>query len=163
MALDGNKRQVGDMRDTVKLAVNTSAEVRRKNVQYNNGFILLAGKYHLKFVVRENQSGRMGSFETDIEIPDLKTQPLKMSSVVMANQIQPSKNNRNKQSLGPRWLGNHSERHSRLLNRAASLSLLRSLRSGTRRSKQWQIKRWERFKHPASDQHRLFPREGEGL
>ncbi|MGB6676786.1 MAG: VWA domain-containing protein, partial [Terriglobales bacterium] len=95
MALDGNKRQVGDMRNTAKLAVNTSAEVRRKNVQYNNGFILVAGKYHLKFVVRENQSGRMGSFETDIEIPDLKTQPLKMSSVVLANQIQPSRNTRN--------------------------------------------------------------------
>jgi VWFA-related protein len=94
MALDGNKRQVGDMRDTVKLAVNTSAEVRRKNVQYNNGFILIAGKYHLKFVVRENESGRMGSFETDIEIPDLKTQPLKMSSVVLANQIQPAKKSR---------------------------------------------------------------------
>ena len=37
----------------------------------------------------------MGSFETDIEIPDLKTQPLKMSSVVLANQIQPAKNTRN--------------------------------------------------------------------
>jgi len=91
MALDSNKRQVGDMRDTVKLAVNTSAEVRRKNVQYNNGFILLAGKYHLKFVVRENQTGRMGSFETDIEIPDLKAALLKMSSVVMSGQIQPAK------------------------------------------------------------------------
>jgi len=95
MALDSNKRQVGDMRDTVKLAVNTSAEVRRKNVQYNNGFILIAGTYHLKFVVRENQTGRMGSFETDIEIPDLKTQPLKMSSVVLANQIQPASKNHN--------------------------------------------------------------------
>ena len=94
MALDSNKHQVGDMRDTVKLAVNTSAEVRRKNLQYDSGFILLAGKYHLKFVVRENQTGRMGSFETDVEIPDLKTQPLKMSSVVLANQIQPAKNNR---------------------------------------------------------------------
>ena len=93
MALDSNKRQVGDMRDTVKLAVNTSAEVRRKNVQYDSGFILLAGKYHLKFVVRENQSGRMGSFETDIDIPDLKTQALKISSVVLANQIQPAKKN----------------------------------------------------------------------
>jgi VWFA-related protein len=93
MALDSNKRQVGDMRDTVKLAVNTSAEVRRKNVQYDSGFILLAGKYHLKFVVRENQSGRMGSFETDLDIPDLKTQPLKISSVVLANQIQPAKKN----------------------------------------------------------------------
>jgi VWFA-related protein len=96
MALDSNKRQVGDMRDTVKLAVNASTEVKRKNVQYDNGFILIAGKYHLKFVVRENQTGRMGSFETDIEIPDLKTHPLKMSSVVLANQIQPAKNNHNK-------------------------------------------------------------------
>ncbi len=95
MALDSNQRQVGDMRDTVKLAVNTSAEVRRKNVQYDNGFILTAGKYHLKFVVRENQTGRMGSFETDVEIPDLKTQPLKMSSVVMSSQIQPAKNTGN--------------------------------------------------------------------
>jgi VWFA-related protein len=95
MALDSNKRQVGDMRDTVKLAVNTSSEVKRKNVQYDSGFILLAGKYHLKFVVRENQTGRMGSFETDIEIPDLKTESVKISSVVLANQIQPSKNTRN--------------------------------------------------------------------
>ena len=46
-------------------------------------------------MVRENQTGRLGSFETDIEIPDLKTQPLKISSVVLANQIQPSKNTRN--------------------------------------------------------------------
>jgi VWFA-related protein len=91
MALDNTKHQVGDMRDTVKLAVNTSADVKRKNVQYDSGFILLAGKYHLKFVVRENQTGRMGSFETDIEIPDLKTQPLKMSSVIMSSQIQPAK------------------------------------------------------------------------
>jgi hypothetical protein len=52
---------------------------------------LLSGKYHLKFVVRENQTGRMGSFETDIDVPDLKTQPLKMSSVVLASQIQTAK------------------------------------------------------------------------
>jgi len=93
MALDSNKRQVVDMRDTVKLALNASAEVRRKNVQYDSGFILIAGQYHLKFVVRENQSGRMGSFETDVDIPDLKTRPLKISSVVLANQIQPAKKN----------------------------------------------------------------------
>jgi hypothetical protein len=39
-------------------------------------------------VVRENQTGRMGSFETDIDVPDLKTQPLKMSSIVLASQTQ---------------------------------------------------------------------------
>ena len=30
-------------------------QVRRKNVQYNTGFLLAPGSYHLKFVVRENQ------------------------------------------------------------------------------------------------------------
>jgi hypothetical protein len=49
------------------------------------------GKYHLKFVVRENQTGRMGSFETDLNVPDLKSQPLKMSSIVLANQLQSAK------------------------------------------------------------------------
>jgi VWFA-related protein len=91
VALDSSKRPVGDMRDTVKLAVNTSAEVKQKNVQYDSGFILPSGKYHLKFVVRENETGRMGSFETDLTVPDLKTEPLKMSSVVLSSQIQPAK------------------------------------------------------------------------
>ena len=41
--------------------------------------------------MRENETGRMGSFETDLEVPDLKAQPLKMSSVVLASQLQPAK------------------------------------------------------------------------
>ena len=90
LALDGKKLPLGDIRETVKLAVSTSAEVHRKNVQYDSGFLLPSGAYHLKFVVRENQTGRTGSFETDLVIPDLKTQPLKMSSVVLASQIQPA-------------------------------------------------------------------------
>ena len=43
-------------------------------MQYNNGFVLPPGQYHVKFVVRENQSGRLGSFETDLTVPDLKNQ-----------------------------------------------------------------------------------------
>jgi hypothetical protein len=79
----------------VKLAVNTSTEVQKKNVQYDTGMSLLSGKYHLKFVVRENQTGRMGSFESDIEVPELKGQPMKMSSVVLASQIQTVKKSAN--------------------------------------------------------------------
>jgi len=37
----------------------------------------------------------MGSFETDIEVPELKTLPLKMSSVVLASQIQSVKKTTN--------------------------------------------------------------------
>ena len=91
MVLDSEHHPLNRIRDTVKLAVSTSAEVQKKNVQYDTGMSLLSGKYHLKFVVRENQTGRMGSFETDISVPDLKTQPLKMSSIVLASQTQPVK------------------------------------------------------------------------
>jgi hypothetical protein len=45
----------------------------------------------MKFVVRENQTGRMGSFEAKITLPDMKKAPLKMSSIVLAAMRQPSK------------------------------------------------------------------------
>ncbi len=87
---DEKKRPISDVRDTVKLAVSSSTQLRQKNVQYNTRLFLPSGKYHAKFVLRENQTGRMGSFETDLNIPDFKSLPLKMSSVVLANQLQPA-------------------------------------------------------------------------
>jgi VWFA-related protein len=86
-------RDIGDVRDTVRLAVNESEQVRQKNVQYTTGFDLPTGKYHVKFVVRENETGRMGSFETDLFVPDLRKVPLKMSSVVLASQLAPARKN----------------------------------------------------------------------
>jgi VWFA-related protein len=87
---DELNRPVGNVRDTVKLNLDESQQVRRKNVQYQAGFTLPPGKFHLKFVLRENQSGRLGSFETDVVIPDYKKEkvPIKLSSVVMGTQIQ---------------------------------------------------------------------------
>jgi VWFA-related protein len=92
---DEAKRPFGSIRDTVRLAVDTSQEVKRKNVQYDGGFLLPPGKYTMKFVVRENQTGRTGSFETNIAVPDLKPAPLKVSSVVVSNQKQPAKQKNN--------------------------------------------------------------------
>jgi VWFA-related protein len=88
--LESGKLPVGRLRDTVKLAVDSTQQVRRKNVQYNTGFVLAPGNYHLKFVVRENSTGRMGSFETDVRIPDLRKVPLRMSTVVLSSQRVPS-------------------------------------------------------------------------
>jgi len=88
--LANGKLPVGHQRDTVKLAVDSAQQVRRKNVQYNTGFLLAPGSYHLKFVVRENRTGRMGTFETDVQIPDLRKAPLRMSSVVLASQRVPA-------------------------------------------------------------------------
>jgi VWFA-related protein len=95
----GGKIRVGQLRDTVKLAVDATQQVWRKNVQYNTSFLLAPGSYHLKFVVRENQNGRMGSFETDVQVPDLRKVPLKMSSVVLASQRVPATARKNASKL----------------------------------------------------------------
>jgi VWFA-related protein len=81
---------VGNVRDTVKLALDAAQQVERKNIQYSTGFTLAPGRYHLKFVVRENQTGAMGSFETDLQVPDMKKTPLKLSSIVLSSQRAPS-------------------------------------------------------------------------
>jgi hypothetical protein len=42
-------------------------------------------------VVRENQTGQMGSFEAEIALPEMKKQPLKISSILLSSMRQPSK------------------------------------------------------------------------
>ncbi len=89
--IDEVKRPIGRARETVKLNLDQSLGARQKNIQYTTSFSLPPGKYHLKFVVRENQTGRMGSFEADIALPEMKKIPLKMSSIVLASMRKPGK------------------------------------------------------------------------
>ena len=86
---DKDGHVIANARDKVKLAVDQAQQVKGRNIQYSTGFTLAPGKYNVKFVVRENLSGKMGSFETDIIVPDLTKLPLKMSSVVLASQRVP--------------------------------------------------------------------------
>jgi len=100
---------VGNVRDTVKLALDAAQQVQRKNIQYSTGFMLAPGRYHLKFVVRENQTGAMGSFETDLQVPDLKKTPLKLSSIVLASQRVPNTDKKTVSPLvrdGVEWIPN---------------------------------------------------------
>ena len=87
---DAQGRPIGRVRDTVKLAPENADDLKKKTVQYETGLEMPPGKYHVKFVVRENQDGAFGSYETDIVVPDLKTSPIKLSSVVIGTQLQPS-------------------------------------------------------------------------
>ena len=89
--IDEVKRPVGEIRQTVKLNLDPSLKARQKNIEYTTSFNLPPGKYELKFVVREDQTGRMGSFVADITLPDLKKAPLKMSSIVLASMREPSR------------------------------------------------------------------------
>jgi VWFA-related protein len=100
---------VGNVRDNVKLTLDAAQQVQRKNIQYSTGFTLAPGKYHLKFVVRENQTGAMGSFETDLQVPDLKKSPLKLSSIVLSSQRVPNTAKKTASPLvrdGVEWIPN---------------------------------------------------------
>ena len=89
--IDEVRRPIGRARETVKLNLDQSLQARQKNIQYTTSFNLPPGKYTMKFVVRENQTGRMGSFVADITLPDMKKFPLKLSSIVLSSMRQPSK------------------------------------------------------------------------
>jgi hypothetical protein len=68
----------------------SGADVRRKSVQYRTGFVLPPGTFRLKVVVRENEGGAFGSFETDLAVPDLRRNPVKTSSVLFGTQLGPA-------------------------------------------------------------------------
>jgi VWFA-related protein len=100
---------IGNVRDTVKLALDAAQQVQRKNIQYSTGFTLAPGRYHLKFVVRENETGRMGSFETDLQVPDMKKSPMKLSSIVLSSQRVPNTTKKSASPLvrdGVEWIPN---------------------------------------------------------
>jgi VWFA-related protein len=94
---DERQRPVGQVRDTVNLSVGTAEGVQQKSVQYQTEFELPPGVYRLKVVVRENQGGTLGSFETSVIVPNLARDAVKVSSVVIGTQLQPGprRNDRN--------------------------------------------------------------------
>ena len=85
---DRQNRPVGRIRDTVRLAPEAADDLKRKTVQYESGFELPPGTYHVKMVVRENQDGAVGSYEKDFVVPDVGRDALQLSSVVVGTQLQ---------------------------------------------------------------------------
>jgi VWFA-related protein len=85
---DPRQRPVARIRDTVNLAVSASEQVERKNVQYQTDLELPPGVFNLKVVVRENQTGEMGSFEAAITVPNLTANPIRLSSVIVGSRLQ---------------------------------------------------------------------------
>jgi hypothetical protein len=85
----------GNVRDniTIRLDRDNAAKAGRQSFQYDAGFTLEPGKYRLKFVVRENVTGKLGTFDMRFTIPDLSadTTGLKLSSIVWSSQREPLK------------------------------------------------------------------------
>ena len=89
---DAKGAVAGNVRDyiEVKLKDEAASQLSKRTLQYDTGFTLAPGVYTLKFLARDNETGKMGTFETKFTIPDLTTEPrfLPISSVVLSNQRQ---------------------------------------------------------------------------
>jgi len=81
---------VTNVRDKVdiKLSDATAAELAKRPIQYDTGFTLLPGKYRLKFLARDAETGRIGTYEMHFVIPNLNKEEkrIPISSVVLSSQ-----------------------------------------------------------------------------
>ncbi|WP_263376800.1 VWA domain-containing protein [Granulicella aggregans] len=81
---------VSNVRDNVniKLSDATAAELAKRPIEYESGFTLLPGKYTIKFLARDDETGRIGTFQTNFVIPNLnkEIQYVPISSVVLSGQ-----------------------------------------------------------------------------
>jgi VWFA-related protein len=88
--MDERKQVQGMVRDFIHIKVPTTdaEKIASRNFHYDAGFTLAPGRYRMRFLVREGQSGRMGTFDTRFVIPDLAadSMTLKTSSVVWSSQ-----------------------------------------------------------------------------
>lgn len=84
---------VANVRDKVdiKLIGATAAELSRRAIAYDTGFTLLPGKYTLKFLARDAETGRIGTYLTTFVIPNLNKEEVRLpiSSVVLSSQSVP--------------------------------------------------------------------------
>ncbi|HUK33531.1 MAG TPA: VWA domain-containing protein, partial [Vicinamibacterales bacterium] len=86
---DERNAPVGRIRDTMTVPPATG-DLAARQVLYQTGVTLPPGRFSIKVVVRENATGEMGTFETKIVVPELKQEPVKLSSVVLSTQLQPA-------------------------------------------------------------------------
>jgi VWFA-related protein len=88
--IDERKHIVAKVRDfiKVKLGAGDTERLATRNFHYDAGFTLAPGRYRIQFLVRENQSGKMGTFDARFVVPDLAADSmlLKTSSVIWSNQ-----------------------------------------------------------------------------
>jgi VWFA-related protein len=87
---DATNRVVGALRDTLPVKATGEAyeQVMAGNILYEGQLELPPGQYRLKALVRENESGKLGTFEQPLNLPGISGTGLTLSSVVLSNELQ---------------------------------------------------------------------------
>jgi VWFA-related protein len=84
-------RAAAQLRDTTQVNLDPQRfqQINQKNLLYQGGVILSPGNYRLKFVVRENESGKIGTFEQNLMVPATQPGKMMLSSLVLSSQLVP--------------------------------------------------------------------------
>src|SRR5437667_2012044 len=81
---------ISNVRDKVdiKLSGETASQLSKRPIEYDTGFTLLPGAYTIKFLARDDETGRIGTYQTRFIIPNLnkETQQIPNTSVVLSSQ-----------------------------------------------------------------------------
>ena len=87
---DSAGKQVANVRDFAdfKLKDATAAQLSKRAIEYDSGFTLPPGQYSLRFVARENTTGKIGTYDAKFTVPDLtgEQKRLPISSVILSSQ-----------------------------------------------------------------------------
>jgi VWFA-related protein len=85
-----SNRVVSALRDTISVSLDGDRfqQLQRHPLLYQGGMVLGPGSYRLKFVARENETGRLGMFEEDLELPAMQGDKLQMSSILLSSQLE---------------------------------------------------------------------------
>jgi VWFA-related protein len=71
----------------VRLPARSAEKIRAGQILYTTGFQLRPGDYDLKFLIRDNRTGKLGSFEQRLAVPPLNGKTLQLSSIVLGSRL----------------------------------------------------------------------------
>ncbi|PWT82983.1 MAG: VWA domain-containing protein [Blastocatellia bacterium] len=87
---EDNGFTVQNVRDKldIKLSDENATQLARRPIQYETGFTLLPGKYAIKVLARDAETGRVGTYQTAFTVPNLNREEKRVpiSSVVLSSQ-----------------------------------------------------------------------------
>ena len=72
----------------IKLSGENASQLQKRPIEYDTGFTLLPGKYVIKFLARDSETGRIGTYQAGFVIPNLNREEkrIPISSVVLSSQ-----------------------------------------------------------------------------
>lgn len=84
-------KSVAALRDTITVHLDEQRfqQVNRSSLVYQGGVVLAPGVYRMKFVAREDESGKIGTFEQPLVIPQRPPTKVSLSSVLLSSQLVP--------------------------------------------------------------------------